>query len=327
MNSGKTFFQKGVKRLLLKRDASGDDGPELWCCFTFVNGKIAPPLSCELNTVDHCNLTCLDCNHASPSVRPGYADPNDVFKDFSTLAAFYQARIVKIIGGEPLLHPDLLSLIKAVRKSKIGEKILLVTNGTLLHKMPAAVWEAIDQLEISLYPEVRLTEGMLQEFKRKAAKNNIHLVRHAYQTFRITFSTVGTSDDNLVHRIYRTCKLARLWGCQSIHRGYFFKCPQCIYIPSIIEPSLAYSHTDDGVQISASHNLRDSLIAYLSSKTPLKACRYCLGVVGKERKHQLVKRGAWKTAHEKRTEDLIDYEKLERIESGFKTPDVKKILL
>ncbi|MEJ2038869.1 MAG: 4Fe-4S cluster-binding domain-containing protein, partial [Desulfosarcinaceae bacterium] len=182
-------------------------------------------MSCEINAVDHCNITCLDCNHASPPLKAHFADPDRVYHDLSTLSKVYRADWLKIVGGEPLLHPDLPSLVDAVRRSGISKKILLVTNGLLLKQMPEAVWEAIDQLELSIYPETGLDEAKQMQIQEQARSHGVHLLRSTYSNFRRTFSITGTDDSNLVRRIYRTCKLANLWGCQSIHEGHLYKCP------------------------------------------------------------------------------------------------------
>jgi hypothetical protein len=42
-----------------------NNGKESWRCFSIAGGNIAPQYSCEINAVDHCNIACMDCNHAS----------------------------------------------------------------------------------------------------------------------------------------------------------------------------------------------------------------------------------------------------------------------
>jgi cyclic pyranopterin phosphate synthase len=324
----KSIVRTGIRKLKTTTGwTSGKIKPADWRCFNVSNHKIAPPLSCELNAVDHCNIACLDCNHASPGVDANCADPDCVYNDFSRLAKVYHADSVKVLGGEPLLHPDLLSLITAVRKSKISEKIWLVTNGTLLHLMPDNIWKAIDQLEVSLYPETNLKMDRLLFIQKKAAQYHVHLTRYFYHTFRTTFSMVGTNDDNLVRRIYRACKLANLWGCQSVYQGHFFKCPQSIYIPKILDADKTHNFADNGLEILESHTFYKKLTKYLSLREPLKACRYCLGCVGKLRPHRLFNKKNWKTAHQQPTEEVIDFEKLRRIESGLDEPDVSKACL
>ncbi|HJX31092.1 MAG TPA: hypothetical protein VJ624_04480, partial [Thermodesulfobacteriota bacterium] len=119
-----------------------------------VNGFIETPTHLELIVVDHCNITCRNCNHASPAIPSWYADPATVYRDFSVLAKYLRPKFIKVLGGEPLLHGHLDAVIQAARATGISDHFTLTTNGSLLHKASDAVWQAIDQVEISLYPGV-----------------------------------------------------------------------------------------------------------------------------------------------------------------------------
>jgi MoaA/NifB/PqqE/SkfB family radical SAM enzyme len=300
--------------------------PDNWRCYQIADGKIAPPHSCEINAVDHCNIACVDCNHASPAAKRKIADPDTVFRDLSILSLYYKSPVIKIVGGEPLLHPDMPALIKAVRRSGISRYIRLVTNGILLPKMKDELWEEIDEIELSVYPQ---TESLLAPhmavIHQSAKRHKVMLVRYFYENFRVTFSTVGTTDSLLTHRIYTTCRLARLWGCQSVHEGYFFKCPQSIYIPNFLDKAVSYDYRENGIKITGTPDFSDKLKGYLSSREPLRACCYCLGSVGRLRVHRLAKAADWKSAHSVTTEELVDYDKLCRLDNGKEVFDINKI--
>jgi hypothetical protein len=286
---------------------------ESWRCFSIADGRIAPPYSCEINAVDHCNIACMDCNHASPGAGKAIASPSAVLKDLSLLSRHYKSYALKVVGGEPLLHPDLLSLLRAVRESNICEYISLVTNGTLLGQMADDIWAELDEVELSIYPGTRpMLETYLPSFQKSAARHRVKLVLSPYEEFRITFSTTGTADAGLTRRIYTNCRLANLWGCQSVHQGYFFKCPKCIYIPRILDGTLRYDYREDGLKITDSPDFLCQLAEYLGSQEPLSACRYCLGSSGKHRPHRLVKASEWVDIHARPIEELVDYGKLTR---------------
>ena len=302
--------------------------PDDWRCFSIVDGKITPPYSCEINTVDHCNLGCTDCDHAAPAMVPKFADPDVVFRDLSLLSKSYKAEALKIIGGEPLLHPDLLALIRAVRKSGICNKIVLVTNGTLLHQMGSDIWKALDEIELSVYPETRkILEMHMPVIQQNAEQHKVKLIRYLYEYFRIPFSMVGTSDMSLIKCIYGTCLRARIWGCHSIYEGYFFKCAQCIYIPRIIDQFAAFDYKKDGIKITGDSNFQDTLKNYLISNEPLNACRYCVGGIGKLRANATLKTSAWTSAHYVPTEQLVDYDKLRALEKNETIYDIVRIRL
>lgn len=297
--------------------------PDDWRNFSVKDGKIVPPYHCEVNVVDHCNIACLDCNHASPVVGKRIADPEVIFHDLSLLAKSYKAVSLKVIGGEPLLHPDLLSVIRAIRKSGICSHIVLYTNGILLHQMNNDVWNEIDEIELSVYPGTRhLLDKHMSIIERTAKKRDVKLSCYYYKFFRATFSTVGTSDEVLIRRIYRACSLANEWGCQSIYEGYFFKCPQSIYISRIIDQKKTYDYKKDGIKIGDDYNFQNILKSYLMSKEPLTACRYCLACAGRLRAHSLLNAADWKSRHAVPTEDLVDHDKLHLLEKGEKITSI-----
>jgi len=268
----------------------------------------------------------MDCNHVSPTAKMRIADPDVVFRDLSILSLFYRSAEIKILGGEPLLHPDMPTLLKAIRRSGVSNHIKLVTNGILLSRMKDEIWKELDEIELSVYPQTEpLLSPHMGDIYKSAKRHRVKLVRYFYENFRITFSTVGTDDHVLSQRIYKACKLARLWGCQSVHDGYFFKCPQSIYIPNILDKAVSYDYREDGVKIISTPDFPDKLKGYLNSRKPLRACRYCLGSVGRSRVHRLAKTTGWESVHAVPAEELVDYDKLSRLENDKGASDINKI--
>lgn len=280
-----------------------------------VDGKLEPPYSCEVIAAYQCNISCARCNQASPIRHRGYADPTTVRRDFSLLASVYRASVVKIVGGEPLLHPDLPAVIRALRQSGISKKVLLLTNGMLLSRMTEETWRLLDAIEVSVYPDSGLDDQHMRTWTEAADRHGVALRFVRFDRFRVTFSRSGTQDEDLVRRVYRTCRLAHVWGCQNIHQGYFYKCVQSIHVPAIVGAP-PESARQDGIRLTDDPGLRDELYRYLHSPQPLHACRHCLGVAGRLEDHHLVDRAQWLSGHDAPTEHLLDYERLRGLEAG-----------
>src|SRR5882762_3474115 len=100
------------------------------------SGKVINPHSLEINVTLHCNMRCKSCAHLSPLFRREYIDATETHATLAVLAKNYHASYVKIIGGEPLLHPNIVEVISAVRASGVSDAIQVVTNGTLLARAP-----------------------------------------------------------------------------------------------------------------------------------------------------------------------------------------------
>ena len=59
----------------------------------------------EHHITDHCNLKCRGCSHFSPLAQEWFESVEDFKKDFSQLASLMPVNIIRLMGGEPLLHP------------------------------------------------------------------------------------------------------------------------------------------------------------------------------------------------------------------------------
>lgn len=273
-----------------------------------VDGFIVPPTHFEVLAVDHCNITCQYCNHASPLMPAWNANPDTVYKDYSILAKYYRPKFAKILGGEPLLHPNLDLVIQAARASGISKHFVLTTNGTLLHTAKDAIWEAIDEIEISLYPCARLSKKNLSQAQNKAESFGKKFTIFEYEQFRATFALHGTSDKEFIKKVFSACKVANIWGCHAARDGYFYKCPQSAYI-SLMKNQDARK---EGLPIVDSPSFQSELLEYVNSPNPLDSCAYCAGTVGKKDPACLLPRKEWEKHIEKTLEEIVDYDWLDR---------------
>ena len=270
--------------------------------------------ACELNVVHHCNLSCRGCSHLSPVIEKHYMSPDKALEDLSTLAKYYRSEHVRLLGGEPLLHPDLLGVIDAVQRSGISSRVRVVTNGVLLWKMEDDFWKKVDEVHVSVYPGKEMTAEQLQWCQHKAQLYNVDLKLLYFDRFRESYSELGTNDESLVQRIYNTCQIAHQWHCHNVQDGYFYKCPQSLFLPRVLGNALGRPAAD-GIKIVDSPTFGKDLLAYLESSKPLASCHYCLGSVGKLFPHNQVSRKRWREWQRHSTEELVDWEYLAVLES------------
>lgn len=106
----------------------------------------------EVHLVDHCNLNCQMCDHFSPLATPFYLEPQNFQNDISQLAYLFNGRAtyIRLLGGEPLLHPQITSFFSISRKFFKDTSIELYTNGILLPNLPDSFWEAIKKEKIKI---------------------------------------------------------------------------------------------------------------------------------------------------------------------------------
>jgi hypothetical protein len=219
-----------------------------------------------------------------------------------------------LLGGEPLLHPDILSMIAVVRESGISDQVEVWTNGLLLWRMSDEFWKAVDGVTVSVYPGKEMTPRQVRTCHKKARRHGTMLKMAIADEFRESYSEVGTNDVSLIKKLYRTCWLL---NCHQIEKGFFFKCAPSVFLPRVLNTKFR-SPLIDGIKIVDSPSFGEELRAFLDSPYPLASCKHCLGSVGKKISHSQVRRSEWRQLQESRSEDMVDYELLFAME---KQPD------
>jgi MoaA/NifB/PqqE/SkfB family radical SAM enzyme len=109
--------------------------------------NVVAPYAAVFYTTHKCNLDCSYCTQKEP----------DVFSDeLGTRETIKLLRIIRretdsilFTGGEPLLRADIEQLAAAARHDLKFRSVLLVTNGTLLHKRQA-LFDLLHGLIVSL---------------------------------------------------------------------------------------------------------------------------------------------------------------------------------
>lgn len=247
--------------------------------------------SCEISLTDHCNLKCGGCNHASPHLGKRVTPVQTIERDLRALSPVLSTAEIRIAGGEPLLHPQLIEILQMIRELGIADKITLITNGLLLHKMSPEVWKHIDQLWISVYPGVN-HKWEYSDILSTARQHGVKVWKKVVKNFQLTMLNDQIEDPDLVRTVYQECSLVREWSCHVIYEGRYYKCTPSALMEGRLEMRGVAFHnkSQDGISLHDNPNLGEALAEYLGTNEPLKACSYCLGSIGKTiPSHQLTK--------------------------------------
>ena len=248
----------------------------------------------EVDVVDHCNISCRSCDHLAPIAARAFVDPDLLERDLLLLAGCFHARRFLLVGGEPMLHPRLSNLADAVRRSGIADKIVLLTNGLLLHRATEELWQSIDSVEVDVYPGQEPSAADFACVQQASRTGRVELFIRPMKAFSVSYSELPNDDPRLVQRLYNTCDKAHVWDCFSVRNGYFYKCALAHIIPSRVVKQNGWSPEQDGVKLDDPNTLLTRLGVYLEDVSPLKACRYCLGTVGMRHAHQRLGRSEWR---------------------------------
>jgi Radical SAM superfamily/4Fe-4S single cluster domain len=257
------------------------------------DGKIQTK-ALEYSVAYNCNLTCSACSHMSPHQSQHLSSLESFTADVERLSPVLHAKDIRLLGGEPLLNPDIVGFLKIARRSGIADTIMVTTNGLLLSGMKDEFWENVDFIWVSLYQGASPPERALEKIKAKAKESNTRIDFDYTTHFRTTLVTEPHPDGWVTDMIFKTCGSAHLFHCHMLHEGRIYKCSCPAFLPEFLSRMGKDGHSfiEDGLDIHASQNLSEDLKTYLFTPKTLKACNHCLGYVGKWQEHHMLSKEA-----------------------------------
>lgn len=191
-------------------------------------------LKIEYHLVDHCNLNCVCCEHFSSISDEFYAEIDTLVEDFKRLSLVVGKENLNLylLGGEPLLHPNLIEILNKVRcvfPDTESVNIRLVTNGLLLLKMPSAFWEACHRNSITLsvtkYP-INLDYVAIEETSKSYGVS--FEIFHVTTTAFMRMMPIDIQGENDPSDSFEHCPIAH--RCCYLKGSRLFSCPR---IPNI----------------------------------------------------------------------------------------------
>lgn len=183
----------------------------------------------ETHIADHCNLNCRGCTHYSNLAAPRFADLDGYRKDLDALRKLYwNVTNIRLMGGEPLLNPELPEFIKATRLAFPAANIGVVTNGLLIEKQPAALFQTMKTcrcaFHVSAYPPIYAKREELAAF---LAGQGV-LWAFSGDTIPIrTFHKNGVLDEQYCGdpvKSFRRKKCGKTILCNFLRDGWLYPC-------------------------------------------------------------------------------------------------------
>jgi hypothetical protein len=231
----------------------------------------------QVDIVSHCNLNCKYCGNFSPLVKEKFLSLEEFTKDLERVAFLTGGNIgaVRLMGGEPLLHPEFLDFVKTMHRILPKTDIMIVTNGILLQRRDDDFWQTLHDYDVivclTCYP-IKLN---LAEIDGKASKFGV----------RINYTGLGEGVKKMFHlpldlsgkqpAVQNYIKCGGGNGvCVYLNRGKFFTCATS----STIEFFNGYFKTSleitekDYIDIHKAQSI-DEILEFLAK--PIPFCRYC----------------------------------------------------
>jgi hypothetical protein len=134
----------------------------------------------EYLLAEHCNVSCQCCDHFSQHGEPKCVDIDVFSRDMTRLSWLFEGKIgsVRLVGGEPLLHKDIVKCMKISREAFPDAAIEVVTNGVLLKKLESAAqgnfWQACHDNNVSIVMTIYPIGLDVDELERLAEKYEVN---------------------------------------------------------------------------------------------------------------------------------------------------------
>jgi cyclic pyranopterin phosphate synthase len=242
--------------------------------------------SLEVHVTDHCNLRCAGCCVLSPLAARRFLSKEGLIRDLALARAVLRPSIFKLSGGEPLLAPEIAELASLAKASAIAPCISMATNGVLLARAPDALFEALDAITISIYPDVGIDEDHLARVRERAARFGVALNEKRQDAFQAMTRKAPATDAAVVRGVFETCWLRH--RCHTLRDGMLYACSRPPGLAALARPRAGEPREagevgilqHDGISLAPRTELARDVARYLERAEPLASCTHCLGGSG-----------------------------------------------
>jgi GTP 3',8-cyclase len=246
-----------------------------WSCrraYPVADGVIATH-SLEVHVADHCNLRCAGCCVDSPLAARRFMTAAELAHDLEWARRVLRPSVFKLSGGEPLLSPEIVELARLAKASGIAPRVSMTTNGVLLARAPDSLFEHLDAITLSIYPEVGITRHDLDALRVRAARFGVALNEKRQDAFQSMTRSVPERDATVVREVFDTCWLRH--RCHTLRDGVLYACSRPPGLAGLVK-----SGGRDGLSLAPRDGLAGELSRYLERTEPLASCTHCLGGTG-----------------------------------------------
>lgn len=154
--------------------------------------------SLEVHVADHCNLRCKNCTMMANLVEhPVFPDFEETMEGVRKARTFFDhVKIFRILGGEPLLNPELEKYIDSIREIYPYTDLRLVTNGCLIPAASRSLFECLRRNRVNLYISYyKISADYMEEVHAILNQWEIsHYITKTVTSFQKVYNLAGDTD-------------------------------------------------------------------------------------------------------------------------------------
>ena len=233
--------------------------------------------SIAVHLVDHCNLRCCGCDHFAPLAKKRFEELDVFEKDIKRFAELSSAKlgILKLMGGEPLLHPQLTDFMRIARQYLPDTRIEVVTNAILLNLQKENFWNACKEYNIVIVPTKYPLKINYEKAEQTAESYGVKLEYYGNTnsvlktSYHIPLDLEGKQDavNNFLNCFHAN-------NCVFLKQGKLYTCtvaPNIDQFNQYFGKNIPLTNRD-GIDIHKAQNI-DEILEFLAK--PIPFCKYC----------------------------------------------------
>ncbi len=228
----------------------------------------------EYHIADHCNLNCKGCGHYCPLVtEPSFGDLSQYVKDLHRLKELcWGVHRIRLMGGEPLLNPQLKDFVIETRKVFPDCTLRIVTNAILLDSPEPELFEVMRENNCGF--DITLYEPLKARLHKIEAVCDLYGVRYYInQSKGEFFKRLDISGDNPPEQSWQNC-LSK--SCAFLRDGKISTCAMPQMIPIFNSAFGTNITVSDGDVIDLYDEELDGWTLVNKLSSPMGICRYCV---------------------------------------------------
>ncbi len=236
-----------------------------------------------VHIIDHCNLRCQGCDHFACIADENYIPFEMIKRDIERMGELFDHDYIMkiaVMGGEPLLHPQLKEILAVIRKSFPYTTIRLSTNGLLLLHQDQSFWKTLREYNVMIvmtkYP-INLDFCGIQEKAKEEKVNFIFhegtegdYVKHSFKKI------INLKGDSNPAESFATCHISN-YGNQLLDGKFYgcaFSCQSYRIFNKKFNQNLRLTK-EDYIDIFEAESKEEF---FKFAARPKYYCRYCKGL-------------------------------------------------
>lgn len=229
----------------------------------------------QTHIVEHCNLKCQGCYHFSSLAKEEYLSVEEYGRDIQRIGKLFHGSLdeILLLGGEPLLHPQIAEFFYLTREAVPDCQIKILTNGLKLCTMNEDFWEALREEQVQLWVTKYPVAFDYDKAEQIAQEHGSEIFYFNREPVRTTgYQPINLEGNRDYMNNWRSCYRAN--ECVDLKYGKMFPC----IIPAEIKTFNEYFGQNlqiceqdyvDIYEVETGMELMEKL------ECPMPFCRYC----------------------------------------------------